>query len=249
MHIKGEPEMKQGDKEYAFTLIELLMVIALIAILASLLLPALRNAKESSKSIQCAGNLKQICLGLNSYSLDFDEWMLGARPYFKDASTNEYASWGLALYGVKWTVCDFPQYITDKRIFYCPSEPHAEFYENNNAYMNQSYGMNYCSVGWNANVTTFKTRKLSRMASYKTGSSMIHIADSTPSAGTGVGGGFLIQRDSVYPGLTAYGVYIRHLKRANALILDGYVERMDRTELGNVDAHWKPYWSGGTFYP
>lgn len=230
-----------------FTILELLVVIAVIAILTALLLPALRTAKESSKGIQCAGNMKQMCIGLNSYSLDFDDWMLGARPYFKDGATNAYASWGLALNGIKWTVCEFPQYIKDKRIFYCPAEPYAEFDENNDAWMNQSYGMNYCSVGWNAGVTAFRTRKLAQMAGYKTVSTMIVIADSMPSAGTGVGGGFLITRDSVYPGTTAYGVYLRHLKRANTLILDGHVERMDRTELGNINTHWTPYWYGGTF--
>ena len=56
--------------KYRFTLIELLMVIAIIALLATLLLPALRMAKESASQIQCTGNLKQIGIALFSYSND-----------------------------------------------------------------------------------------------------------------------------------------------------------------------------------
>ena len=63
---------KVGERRTFFTLIELLIVIAIIAILASLLLPALNQARERARHTGCVNNEKQIMLAMQQYIDDFD---------------------------------------------------------------------------------------------------------------------------------------------------------------------------------
>ena len=57
----------------AFTLIELLAVVAIIGILAALLLPAVARAKEAGRRTLCLGNLRQVTLAIRLYAEDHDD--------------------------------------------------------------------------------------------------------------------------------------------------------------------------------
>ena len=58
-----------------FTILELLIVISVIAILASLLLPALNKAKQAAFRVTCINNFKQLFNGITLYHSDNDGWM------------------------------------------------------------------------------------------------------------------------------------------------------------------------------
>ena len=60
-------------RKRAFTLIELLVVIAVLAVLISIMLPALVNAREQAKAMQCLSNLRQLGLAAQLYTYDNDD--------------------------------------------------------------------------------------------------------------------------------------------------------------------------------
>jgi prepilin-type N-terminal cleavage/methylation domain-containing protein/prepilin-type processing-associated H-X9-DG protein len=73
----------------AFTLVELLVVIAVIAILAALLLPALVRAKQGAKAVGCVGHLKQWLLATHLYAADNEDFLpQDGAPNPGNSSTN-----------------------------------------------------------------------------------------------------------------------------------------------------------------
>jgi len=62
-----------NNRRRAFTLIELLVVISIIAVLMSILMPALGKVKQQAKRVVCSSNLKQIAQAARMYSIENDD--------------------------------------------------------------------------------------------------------------------------------------------------------------------------------
>lgn len=117
--------IKHGS-QLGFTMVELIVVMAIMLILVALLSPALKHARDSARGIQCMSNLKQIGLGITTYASSYDGRLppnydsLTAYPWYIQWPTKLKPFMGLNY--VAYAGGYPPASISNSRIFQCPSE-------------------------------------------------------------------------------------------------------------------------------
>ncbi|HEX7011004.1 MAG TPA: prepilin-type N-terminal cleavage/methylation domain-containing protein [Phycisphaeraceae bacterium] len=218
----------RGSAPRGFTMIELLVVISIIALMISILLPALKQARMAALTTECSSTLRQVGIAIYTYANDHSGKLpLVINPSATDNNAPYWWQYLLSFYletnanPLKAPVHEHPVYF-----WRCPvDDPDKDF-----ARYAYNARLGYADTSkpflWNNPVT---------LTMVKNPSDMITVADSVRDA---TWWGF---PSPFTPGHFDY-TWSRHSGRTNILFLDGHVELMEWEEYGPYPAQGD-YWA------
>ncbi|MBI2928919.1 MAG: prepilin-type N-terminal cleavage/methylation domain-containing protein [Verrucomicrobia bacterium] len=196
---------RSGRAIPAFTLVELLVVVAVIGILASLLMPAISRAKGRALASQCLNNLKQIGLATTLYVQDHNGLIQ------IDAPLDPGTTWG--------SILSTNQNLKPFDIFVCPTYAPKHFTN-----WTLIYGVRQDPPTEETEGEFNEVLKADRISSP---TDYLHVADTTSRGKQGVGA----QQYYYFRMQNEKEVHARHDLKANGLFLDGHVEGCNRPRL------------------
>ena len=252
---------------YGFTLLELLVVVAVIALLLAILLPALSAANEAGRSAVCGTNLNQLGQGAIAYSEANDLYM----PWYPLPSRRPE--------GNEWWVTQVARSMDqfEPRVYRCPSDPLPMnvpvYIYDGVAYMNDGHQYSvlnkaidrrpdhsggrrvtvkvsyrgFCNItvesgGWNTG-----PRAVRRITEFARPNKVIQLVEGVQTTQYETTDsnqyGFMCLKglETILQGKSNYESWKRHFGTTNVLFFDGHVETLDPIALATISMAWQDH--------